>query len=211
MKKLPIIVLSAVLFLAGAQRAWSAAPNPTEFLRAPLNEVMKILTDPKYQGKDQAAKDRQHKALWAVINQVFDFTEVSKRTLARNWTRFSVGERQEFRDLFSELLGNIYIEQIQRSFEGEKVIFSGQEMLAADRAEVKTSVILQNGTLPIAYSVIKKGDKWLVYDVKVEGVSLVKNYRTQFNQMLLKDPPSKVIASLKDKLARQRRGEKIPE
>ncbi|MBI5844711.1 MAG: ABC transporter substrate-binding protein [Deltaproteobacteria bacterium] len=211
MKKLLIIASLVLLILAGAHRAWSSAPNPTEFLRAPLNEVMRILTDQKYQGKDQATKDRQHEALWKIINQVFDFTEVSKRTLARNWTRFSVAERQQFRDLFSELLGNIYIEQIQRSFEGEKVVFSGQEMLAADRAEVKTRVLLQNGTLPIDYSVIKKGDKWLVYDVKVEGVSLVKNYRTQFNQMLLQDPPSKVLASLKDKLARQRRGEKLPE
>jgi phospholipid transport system substrate-binding protein len=211
MKKIALLLSFAVLILVSSRVGQAAAPDPTETLRAPLNEVMRILTDPQYNLKDKASMDRQHDALWKVINQVFDFTEVSKRALAQNWTRFSVQERQKFRDLFSELLGNIYISKIQGSFEGEKVVFAGQEILAANRAEVKTTVLLQNGKLPIDYSVLKRDGKWVVYDVKVEGVSLVKNYRTQFNQMLLMGSPSKVIVSLEDKLARQRKGEKIPE
>ncbi len=209
MKKTILVFIMAVFFVAGALPARSASPDPTESLRGPLNEVMRILSDPRYKSKDKDVKARQHDALWAIIRSVFDFTEVAKRALAQNWMRFSMAERKEFRDLFAELLGNIYIEKIQGSFEGEKVVFAGQEMVTADRAEVKTRVLLANGTLPIDYSVMKKDGRWVVYDVKVEGVSLVKNYRTQFNQILLSDTPAAVISLLRDKVAKQKRGEKV--
>ena len=165
-----------VLVFAGA--AMGAAGSPTDALKAPLDRSVQVLKDPKYQTDDSALKIEQRDKIWDIVAGIFDFTEVSRRALARNWKSFSPEQQKDFVAVFSKMLGNIYVDRIQTGFSDQNKI-------------------------PVDYSLKKKDNRWLVYDVKVEGVSLIKNYRTQFNDILRKEKPAQLIERLKDKVAEQ--------
>ena len=179
------------------------AEEPLEALKKPINESLQILKDPQYQADDQ--KEEQRERFWAVIREIFDFTELSKRALARNWRLFSAEEKREFTEVFAELLGNTYVDKIQSEFQNEKVVYLGQEKIKKARARVKTKIIRENVAIPIDYNLVLKNGQWKVYDVYVEGVSLVKNYRTQFNKILFKKTPGQLIQRLKKKVEKQKK------
>ncbi len=182
----------------------SAATSPTDTIRGPLDQAMLILKDPKYQTDDPGLKVEQRDKIWDIVEGTFDFTEVSRRALARNWKVFSADEQKEFADVFARMLGNIYVERIQGGFTDQKVEFT-DEVLHASKplAIVKTFIISDQNKIPVDYSLKKIDGHWRVYDVKVEGVSLIKNYRTQFNDILRKEKPAQLIDRLKDKVAEQ--------
>ncbi len=180
------------------------AASPTDTIREPLDQAVKILGDPKYQADDPALKTEQRDKIWDIVDDSFDFTEVSRRALARNWKSFSADEQKQFAAVFSKMLGNIYVERIQSGFADQKVEFT-DEILHESKplAIVKTFIVTDQNKIPVDYSLKKIGDNWRVYDVKVEGVSLIKNYRTQFNDILRKEKPVQLIERLKAKVAEQ--------
>ncbi len=180
------------------------AASPTDTIKGPLDQAIKILSDPKYQTEDPGLKTEQRDKIWDLVGGNFDFTEVSRRALARNWKSFSADEQKEFAAVFSKMLGNIYVERIQTGFADQKVEFA-DEILHDSKplAIVKTFILDDKNKIPVDYSLKKKGDLWRIYDVKVEGVSLVKNYRTQFNDILRKEKPAQLIDRLKAKVAEQ--------
>ncbi len=182
----------------------ATAAGPTDTIREPLDQAVKILSDPKYQADDPGLKAEQRDKIWDIVDDSFDFQEVSRRALARNWKAFSAEEQKEFETVFSKMLGNIYVERIQGGFSDQKVEFA-DEILHASKplAIVKTFIVTDQNKIPVDYSLKKKGDNWRVYDVKVEGVSLIKNYRTQFNDILRKEKPAQLIERLKSKVAEQ--------
>jgi len=202
MKRCCLILLVAMLFLSFGQTAIAA--DPTEVLKAPMDEALALLRDPQYKTDDSAKKAEQREKFWALIEPVFDFKELSKRTLARNWKKFNDAQQTEFAQVFSELMGNIYVDRIQGGYNDEIIDFSDQ-ILHESRplAVVKTFIVSSRNRIPVDYSLIKKGNTWRVYDVKVEGVSLVKNYRSQFKEILSKDSPDQLIEQLKQKVAEQ--------
>jgi phospholipid transport system substrate-binding protein len=182
----------------------AAANSPTDVLRDPLEKATAILKDPKYQGNDPGLKIEQRDKIWAIVKDTFDFEEVSRRALARNWKAFSADQQKMFAAVFSKMLGNIYVDRIQSGFSDQKVEFTA-EILHESKplAIVKTSIVSDQNKIPVDYSLKKKSDNWRVYDVKVEGVSLIKNYRTQFNDILRKESPDQLIDRLEKKVAEQ--------
>jgi len=203
MKRYGWIWLVVVLLLSFGHSVFAA--EPADVLKAPMDEALTLLRDPQYKVDDPAKKAVQREKFWSLVAPVFDFDELSKRTLARNWASFSDAQQAEFAQVFSELLGNIYVDRIQGGYSDETIEF-GDQILHDSRplAVVKTFIVSARNRIPVDYSLIQKGDTWRVYDVKVEGVSLVKNYRSQFKEILSKESPDELIERLKQKVAEQK-------
>jgi phospholipid transport system substrate-binding protein len=203
MKRYDWIWLVVVLLLSFGPSAFAA--EPADVLKAPMDEALALLRDPQYKVDDPGKKAVQREKFWSLVAPVFDFDELSKRTLARNWADFNDAQQAEFAQVFSELLGNIYVDRIQGGYSDETIEF-GDQILHDSRplAVVKTFIVSARNRIPVDYSLIQKGDTWRVYDVKVEGVSLVKNYRSQFKEILSKESPDELIERLKQKVAEQK-------
>jgi len=197
-----IIVFSLLIFLAGTSPALGAGPQ--EAMQGKMEQLLVILNDPQFQGS--GPKELQKEKIRKITREIFDFTEISRRALAQHWSSFSAPEKEEFRGLFTELLENTYISKIQGEYNNEKVAYLEQQMASDTVAMVRTKIIRESVEVPVDYSMRQKGGNWLIYDVRVEGVSLVKNYRTQFGKILAKEPPAQLIQRLRDKVAKQREG-----
>ena len=181
--------------LAVPQRAWAGAP--TDQLRGEIDRAVKILEDPELK-KDGRQRDRRA-AVRQVANDIFDFSETAKRSLARHWTPRTQAEKDEFVGLFTDLLERSYISKIEL-YGGEKIQFVG-ETIEGEGAVVRTKLVTKQGTeIPIDYRMLKRGDnKWLVYDVVIEGVSLISNYRTQFNKIITTSSFQELMKKMKTK------------
>jgi len=176
------VLLVAWALLFGLLAAWNAmAGPPTDQLRPAIERVVKILEDRGLKTEGRAPERRQ--AIREAADATFDWTEMARRALGQHWGKLDEAERQEFVGLFRTLLERAYVGKIDR-YSGEKVIYAG-ETIDGDMASVKTKLTSRQGQeIPVEYRMIKRGDKWLVYDVIVEGVGLVSNYRTQFNEII---------------------------
>jgi len=196
---LTLLIILLVLPTTGA-----AAGDPMDVLKAPMDEALAVLRDPRYDTDDPAKKAEQRQKFWAIVEPVFDFEEVSKRTLARNWRKFNDSQQERFVAVFSDLLGNIYVDRIQGGYSDETIEFDEQFIHdARPLAVVKTFIVSERNRIPVDYSLIKKDGNWRVYDVKVEGISLIKNYRSQFKEILSRETPDQLIERLKQKVAEQ--------
>ncbi len=176
-----VLALAAVLLvpLVAPDRAWAGAP--TDQLRAQIDRAVKVLDDPELR-KEGHQRERRA-AVRQIANDIFDFSETAKRSLARHWAPRTQAERDEFVGLFTDLLERSYISKIEL-YGGEKIQYVG-ESIEGEGAVVRTKLITKQGTeIPIDYRMLRRGDKWLVYDVVIEGVSLISNYRTQFNKII---------------------------
>jgi len=190
------LALAALLLvaLAGPDRAWAGAP--TDQLRAQIDRAVKILDDAELK-KDGRQKDRRG-AVRQVANDIFDFSETAKRSLARHWTPRTQVERDEFVGLFTDLLERSYISKIEL-YGGEKIQFVG-EAIEGEGAVVRTKLVTKQGTeIPIDYRMLRRGEQWLVYDVVIEGVSLISNYRTQFNKIITTSSFQELMKKMKTK------------
>src|SRR5437016_6752687 len=156
----------------------AAAGPATEQLRQYTDQGLKLLEDPNLQGPDRRAAVRK-----AAI-EIFDVQETAKRSLGRHWAARTPAEREEFVQLFSDLLERSYLSKIEL-YGGEKIQYLSDSVDDGDQGKVQTKIVTKQGSeIPIEYRMHKKGEKWLVYDVIIEGVSLVANYRTQFNKII---------------------------
>lgn len=174
------------------------AGGPMDGVQKPVNEVLEILRDPALKA-DSATAVKKEK-IKAVIDRVFNYDQLSKRTLGRGWKKLNAEQQKEFTQLFTQLLSNVYMDRIL-AYSDEKVVFDKEEMLSEDKAEVQSRVVTASKEIPINYRMINKDGGWKAYDVIIEGVSLVSNYRTQFRQMLSKGTPEELIETLRKKVA----------
>ena len=157
------------------------AGAPLEQLRLQVDRVLKLLDDPELK-KESKAKERRA-AVRKVADDIFDFGETAKRSLGRHWAARTPEEREEFVKLFGDLLERSYISKIEL-YGGEKIQYVG-DRIEGDTAAVQSKLLTKTGSeVPIEYRMLRKSDRWLVYDVVIEGVSLVANYRTQFNKII---------------------------
>jgi phospholipid transport system substrate-binding protein len=188
------LVVALVLVIGAAGQVW--AGPPTDQLRAQIERVLKVLDDPELK-KDGRLRDRRT-AVRQIANEIFDFSETARRSLARHWAGRSQAERDEFVQLFSDLLERSYISKIEL-YGGEKITYAG-DSIEGESALVRTKLLTKQGTeIPIEYRMLRRDDKWLVYDVVIEGVSLIANYRTQFNKIITTSSFQELVKKMKTK------------
>jgi phospholipid transport system substrate-binding protein len=204
------MVLAGVL-LVGLSSAPAAAGVPTDQLKGAVERVLKTLDDPALKGDARLGERRV--AVRKIANEIFDFSEIAKRSMARHWQPLSEAQRTEFVGLFADLLERSYISKIE-TYGGEKIQYTA-ERADGDFATVSTRIVTKNGTeVPVDYRMIKRADRWLVYDVSIEGVSLVSNYRTQFNKIIQTSSYNELVSKLRNKqdelLAEDKGGKKKP-
>jgi phospholipid transport system substrate-binding protein len=170
------------------------AGAPTDQLRQRVDEVIRVLDDPSL--KDKTAERRA--SVRKISEQVFDYQDTARRALGRHWAERTPAEQREFVKLFADLLERAYFSRID-SYRGEKVRY-GAESIDGGEAVVKTTVVTHAGSeIPVDYRMHVVDGRWLVYDVVIEGVSLVANYRTQFNKIVQTESYPSLVKKLRDK------------
>ncbi len=197
MKKQIVVFCILIIFILSIP-VYAGVPMTT--VEANVNKVLGVLRDSKL--KSPAAKEIKKEKLRVIYKDMFDEIEFSKRTLTRNWNKFSPAERVEFVNLFEQVLEKSYIDKIL-DYSNEKVDFYKESMISDNQAEIQTKIVTASKEIPIFYRMILKDGKWKVYDVVVENVSLVQNYRTQFNDILAKDTPEQLLEILRKKVKAQ--------
>jgi phospholipid transport system substrate-binding protein len=189
-----IIILTLFVF---AIPVYAGAPLDT--VKVNVNNVLDVLRNPKL--KAESAKEIKKDKLRIIYKTMFDENEFSRRTLSRNWSKLNPAEQAEFVKLFEQVLEKSYADKIL-DYTNEKVEFTKDEMKSDTQAEVQTKIITASKEIPIFYRMILKDGKWKVYDVVVENVSLVQNYRTQFNDILSKNTPEQLLETLRKKVSK---------
>ena len=181
-----------VLPLSSAPAAWAGAP--TDQFRGGVDRVFKILRDPALQGDANAA--RRQASVAKVSEEMFDFGETAKRSLGQHWDARTPAERVEYVRLFTELIQRSYVSRVDR-YGAEKMVVRG-DTVEGDQAVVRTALMLSDGgQMALDYKMHLTSDRWLVYDINIEGVSLVANYRAQFNKVIRSESYEALIARLK--------------
>jgi phospholipid transport system substrate-binding protein len=173
------------------------AGEPLDTVKANVNKVLDVLRDPKL--KSDSAEEIKKERLRAIYSQMFDEVELARRTLARNWGKLNPSQQEEFIRLFRQVLEKAYIDKIL-AYTDERIVFSREVALSSDQAEVQTKIVTSSREIPIYYRVILKDGVWKVYDVVVENVSLVQNYRSQFNSILANNTPDQLLEILRKKV-----------
>lgn len=183
------VLLTAALFLAS-----TAFANPTEDVKKTVDEVVHIVADKEM--KKNETKRRQ--ALKKAISAIFDYSEMAKRSLGKHWNVRTEAEKKQFADLFATLLENSYAGKIE-SYNNEKIIYI-KEIVEEEYAEIKSKVVTAaRDEFTLDYRLFKQNGKWMVYDVVIEGVSLVSNYRSQFNKIITSNGYDKLVKKLQNK------------
>jgi phospholipid transport system substrate-binding protein len=186
------VVLLLFLLLPSAAVAGSAL----ETVKMHTDKVLAVLRDPAL--KPASAKSAKKVKIRSISEQMFDFTELSRRTLAKNWNLFSPAQKDEFVKLYRSLLEDAYADKIL-AYSDEKIVYTKEVPITEKTMEVQSTILRKNGEIPLYYRVILKNGAWKVYDVIIEGVSLTNNYRAQFKEMLMNKPPESLLETLRTK------------
>ncbi len=195
-------LLSAVGVMTGLLVVLSFSPTigggketPTDAMKGTIAKVIAILDNDTLNKPERAAERRRK--LEMVVGERFDYEEMSKRSLGKRWNTLSASERQEFVKLFTALLARSYANKIE-GYSGEQVKYL-DERTKGHFAEVKTKVISGKVELPLDYRMLNRSNQWRVYDVVVDGVSLVRNYRGQFTKVIKSSSYDDLIKTLQEK------------
>ena len=194
MKKQFAVLTILILFVFSVP-VYAGAPMAT--VEASVKKVLDVLRDPKLKGP--SAKETKKEKLRVIYKGMFDEVEFSRRTMASNWAKLNPAQQTEFIVLFEQVLEKAYIDKIL-DYSNEKVDFYKENMISDNQAEIQTKIITSSKEIPIFYRVTLKDGKWRVYDVVVENVSLVQNYRTQFNDILATKTPEQLLDILRKKV-----------
>ena len=173
---------------------------PLDTVKGYVNRVLDALRDPALRG--EAGRKIKREKIHSVSEEMFDFVELSKRSLGQNWNKFSPGEQKEFIKLYRLLLEETYADRIM-SYGEEKLVFGKELPLSERTVEVQTTVVTKTSEVSINYRVIDENGQWKVYDVVVEGVSLITNYRSQFRDILANKTPQALLDILRKKVEAQ--------
>jgi len=172
---------------------------PLDTVQGHVNNVLSVLRDPAMQG--EANKEAKQKKIESIADQMFDYVALSRLTLGKSWRKFNKEQKKEFISLYRTILEKAYMDKIL-SYTDEEVTFDKELMLSKKKAEVQTKIISKGTEIPIFYRVYLKDGQWRVYDVIIEGISLIKNYRTQFREILVNNPPEEVLKILREKTSK---------
>ena len=190
-----VLALTLTLSLVLAAGAW--ADSPTNAVRSVVDEVIQILKDLALKGPSQ--KQLRRERVKQAIDRRFDYEEMARRSLGATWRSLGAGQRREFVRLFAELLEASYADKIM-NYHGEKIQYLPEILDDSDYAEVRTKVLRKNDRIPMNYRLLRTDQGWMVYDVVIEGVSLVSNYRSQFRRVIRESSYSDLVRRLRTKI-----------
>ncbi len=184
------------LFLALGITVSALGGEPTEKMRQTADKILSIVADPSL--KKSSKVEERRRLIRKAVDERFDWEEMARRSLARHWAPRTDEEKKEFVRLFGDLLERTYMSKVE-GYSGEKVLYEG-EKADGEYATVNVKIVTKkNVDIPVVYRLKKGGDDWLVYDISIEGVSLVNNYRTQFNSIITQSSYENLIKKLKEK------------
>ena len=194
MKKI-IAGISLIMLVIFPIRVRAGVPMDT--VQSYVDHVLEVLRDPNL--KIESSKAVQKKKIESIASDMFDFAELSKLTLGINWKKLNDKQRGEFIKLYRTILENAYMDRIM-AYTDEDIVFDKEIMLPDNKAEVRSRIVTGTTEIPIYYRMFSNNGKWKVYDVIIEGVSLIKNYRIQFKEILLKNPVEELLKILREKV-----------
>ena len=172
------------------------AGEPKDQLKQTTDKVFSTLADPALKAPDKAKERRE--LILKTVNERFDWEEMARRSLARHWPQRTPEEKREFVQLYKELLERVYMDKVE-GYSWNKILYEG-ESIDGDYGNVKVKILTaKDQVIRVEYRLLKKGNSWLIYDFSVEGVSLVNNYRTQFNDIMVKSSYQELIKKLRAK------------
>jgi phospholipid transport system substrate-binding protein len=187
-------VIAGIFALGLVTARDAAAGQVSDQLRSRIDRVVSILDDPIL----KVRPEERRVALRGAATDIFDFSEITRRSLGRHWQVATPAEREELVQLFTALLERSYLGRIEQ-YSGERIAVVG-EALDGELATVRTRLVSKGGTeTPVDYRLYRAGDRWMAYDVSVEGVSLVANYRSQFNKIIQASSPQALVKRLRAK------------
>ncbi|MDZ7695979.1 MAG: ABC transporter substrate-binding protein [Deltaproteobacteria bacterium] len=183
-----IVVLMGSTALAGA---------PTDAIKETTDKIIHIVTDPGLKGAEKSEK--KARMIREAVDERFDWVEMTRRALARHWKDRTDEEKKTIIKLFSDLLEQTYLEKVE-GYSGEKVLYEG-EQVDGKYGVVSVKIVTRKDTeIPVKYRVKNEGDGWRVYDISITGVSLINNYRKQFNSIITRSSYEELVEKLKAKV-----------
>jgi phospholipid transport system substrate-binding protein len=192
-----LLIKGAVLgltlqLLVGISGAWAAPPQET--VKHVIEKALDVLQNPSY------SKAEKRRLVKGIVDPHFDYREMAKRSLGNAWRGLNGGQQTEFVNLFADLLEASYSDKIEKYAQRVKIDYTG-EIFDGDYAEVRTMVVKPNDRIPLNYRLLQQGGTWKVYDVVIEGVSLVSNYRSQFARIIHESSYAELVRRLKTKVS----------
>jgi phospholipid transport system substrate-binding protein len=172
------------------------AGEPWVQLKQTTDKVLAVLADPSLKGSAKTAERRER--IRRIVDERFDWEEMARRALARHWAPRTPEEKREFIPLFKEVLERVYADRVE-GYSWNRILYEG-EHIDGNYASIKVKIFTEKDqVIHVEYRTWKKGNDWLVYDFSVEGVGLVSNYRTQFNEIIAKSSYHELVKRLKTK------------
>ncbi len=185
-----------IFFLVFGMALPGLAGEPTDQIKQTTDKILSIITNPAL--KPPSKTGEREKLIRQAADERFDWEEMARRSLATHWAKRTAEERKEFVRLFADLLERTYRKKVE-DYSGEKVLYEG-ETKDGDYVKVKVKIVTKkNKDIPVEYRLKKEANDWLIYDVSIEGVSLVNNYRTQFNSIIMQSSYENLVKRLRDK------------
>jgi len=195
MKTIRILLILSVVLVTGIWVQAAEPGSPTEQLKPSLDSLVDILKDESLKG--DAKKVERRRLIMKEISNGFDFREMSQRVLGRTWNTITPEQQDYFVVQMTKLLENVYVGKLE-TYSGEKVEFV-EERVKGNRAQVTTLIEDQGVKLPVHYIMQKTGSKWMVYDINIEGVSLIRNYMEQFRSILRQNDYEGLVKIIEEK------------
>ncbi len=201
--RIRIFFVALLLCVLGAVLPARAADmTARQTAEAGAERILALLNDPAF--KTPEGKPAIRQKIEAEVLSLFDFEEFSTRTVGPSWKQFTPEQKQQFKDAFTDLLRNTYIDTLDE-YNGQKIRFTGEISGGnGKRVEVQMEFLADQKTYPVAFRMLEKNNRWVVYDVLIEGISMIKNYRDQFRDILAKDSPQELIDRVKAKAEEQK-------
>jgi phospholipid transport system substrate-binding protein len=176
------------------------AGGPMEGIRATTGRILQILSDPSLEGKEH--REERRREIREAVDERFDWEAIARSALSTQWRNLSAAEKDEFTRLFSSLVERTYMDRLEE-YSGEDVVYLEEETFGT-RAKVRVKIVTRkNQEIPVEYRLRRGNGEWRVYDILIEGVSLVKNYRVQFNDILAKSSYAELVERLKAKVRQE--------
>jgi len=197
MRSACLIRIMLFLFLVAAMAVPALAASPLEEMKQTTDKILSIVTNPAL--KAPSKTEERERLIRQTVDERFDWEEMARRSLAIHWAKRTAEERKEFIRLFSDLVERTYMKKVE-DYSGEKVLYEG-ETKEGDYASVRVKIVTKKDEdIPVEYHLKKEGNDWFIYDISIEGVSLVNNYRVQFHSIISQSSYENLVKRLKEKV-----------
>ncbi|HMK76514.1 MAG TPA: ABC transporter substrate-binding protein [Thermodesulfobacteriota bacterium] len=173
------------------------AADPMDEIKQTTDKILSVVTNPAF--KTPSETEEREKLIRQAVDERFDWEEMARRSLAIHWATRTAEERKEFVRLFADLVERTYMKKVE-DYSGEKVLYEG-ETKEGDYASVRVKIVTKRGEdIPVEYHLKKEGNDWFIYDVSIEGVGLINNYRVQFHSIISQSSYENLVKRLREKV-----------